>query len=156
MVTDEATRSTAPVLPGVVCSPASQFRAACAMSVSVAAVPALRRFARDSAKRWSLPTGVVDQLCLVVSELVTNVVLHSGSPDVTVLISVENGSLTLEVRDTGRWRPRPTRRRVAEDADAAYGRGLDLVRLCSSWTRAGITPAGTRMVACLPLAAPVR
>lgn len=85
-----------------------------------------------------------------------NVVPHGGSPDVTGLISVENASVTLEVRDTGRWRPRRTRRRVAEDADAVYGRGLDLVRLCSSWTRAGITPAGTRMVACLSLAAPVR
>ncbi|GAA2740880.1 ATP-binding protein [Kitasatospora cinereorecta] len=126
--------------------------AVCANATTADAAPALRHFARDTAERWRLPADVVDTLALVVTELVTNVLLHSGSPDVTVLIKVHGASLTVEVRDTGQWRARRDRRRSAEDADALCGRGLELVRHCSSWSRAVLTAAGTRMLVCLPLA----
>ncbi|BFV55688.1 hypothetical protein KCMC57_up07920 [Kitasatospora sp. CMC57] len=115
------------------------------------AVPALRHFACDTTGRWQLPESVVDSVALVVTELVTNVLLHSGSPDVTVLIKVHDTFVTVEVRDTGRWQVRHTVRRATEDADAPCGRGLELVRQCSSWSHAYLSTAGTRMVACLPV-----
>ncbi|WP_354644709.1 ATP-binding protein [Kitasatospora camelliae] len=120
---------------------------------SPAAVPALRHFARDAARRWDLPDETVDRLALVVTELVTNTLLHSGSPDVVVAIEYHGTALTVEVRDSGTWRDHRSRRRGAEDV-ATGGRGLELVRQCSTWWRAVLSPLGTRVMACLPVGPP--
>ncbi|MER7772608.1 ATP-binding protein [Kitasatospora sp. NPDC096140] len=117
------------------------------MPATLEAVPALRRFACHTALRWSVPPARRRALALVVSELVTNAVLHSGSPDITVLITYRGAELTVEVKDSGRWKAREVPRRMPEDADAAFGRGLDLVaRVTDGWL-AFLSPAGTRVVA---------
>ncbi|MFJ4189195.1 ATP-binding protein [Kitasatospora sp. NPDC089509] len=123
--------------------------AASSMPATERAVPAMRRFARHTALRWSVPRTTVDALELVVTELVSNAVLHSGSPDVTVLVTYRGRELTVEVKDSGRWRVRQTPRRVPEDAGAAFGRGLDLVAHATSGWLAFLSATGTTVVATL-------
>jgi anti-sigma regulatory factor (Ser/Thr protein kinase) len=123
-------------------------------AVTGAAVPDLRHFACDTARRWAVPQETIDALSLVVTELVTNVVLHSGSPDVTLLISHHDTRVHVEVKDAGTWHTRTSPRLVPEDDDAACGRGLDLVKHCCNWWLAFLGPKGTRVVASLPVAAP--
>ncbi|GAA2741101.1 ATP-binding protein [Kitasatospora cinereorecta] len=115
---------------------------------SPAAVPVLRCFARDAARLWGLPDEAVDRVALVVTELVTNAVLHSDSPDVAVAIEFDGAVVTVEVKDSGMWRNRRSARRIAEDG-VTGGRGLDLVERSSTWWRAFLSPLGTRVVACL-------
>jgi anti-sigma regulatory factor (Ser/Thr protein kinase) len=121
--------------------------------VTGAAVPALRHFAGETARRWALSEQTADALSLVVSELVTNVVLHSGSPDVTVLLARGDDDIRVEVKDSGSWQTRLTPRLVPEDDDAACGRGLELVKHFSNWWLAFLDPRGTRVVASLPAVA---
>ncbi|RAG85949.1 ATP-binding protein [Streptacidiphilus pinicola] len=125
--------------------------AVCAMSAVPSAVPALRRFARAAARRWAVPAEGIDTLALVVSELATNVVLHSGSPEITLLLRHSGAELTVEVADAGRWQDRSMPRLSAEDADAPCGRGLDLVTSLAGRWLASLSPIGTRVVVSLPL-----
>ncbi|MFI8961816.1 ATP-binding protein [Streptomyces sp. NPDC053493] len=90
-------------------------------------VPRLRRLAQALADAHRLCEAARDALALTVSELATNVVLHSGSPDLQVTIEADDASLTVSVRDRGRWRDRPAPRCEAADMDADFGRGLALV-----------------------------
>jgi anti-sigma regulatory factor (Ser/Thr protein kinase) len=129
--------------------------ALCTARATPAVVPELRHFACHVAERWRIPADSSDALSLVVSELVTNVVLHSGSPEVSVLITFDGAATTVEVLDTGRWLDRGSQRRVAEDEEAAYGRGLELVNACTSRCAVIVTPTGTRVVAHLPVVDPI-
>ncbi|MFE1315863.1 ATP-binding protein [Streptomyces sp. NPDC058755] len=133
---------------------ATRSGALCITRAVAAAVPEVRQFARNAARRWVLPEDPTATLSLVVSELVTNAVLHSGSEDVTTLIVFDGLDVTVEVTDSGQWLERGTHRRVAEDEDAAFGRGLDLVRACTSWCTIHPCAEGTRVMARLPVAEP--
>jgi serine phosphatase RsbU (regulator of sigma subunit)/anti-sigma regulatory factor (Ser/Thr protein kinase) len=97
-----------------------------------AAVPAARRFA--AAALGDLPRTVVEDTELVVTELVTNAVLHGGAP-VVLRVGPTPTGVRVEVQDSGREMPLvpvPT-------VDSMTGRGLSLVAaLASSW---GIEPA---------------
>ncbi|MER5642238.1 ATP-binding protein [Kitasatospora sp. NPDC002227] len=140
--------ATASRLPG---APTPGGRSAlCVMPSAPASVPALRRFVRDLARRWGL-SAADEALSLVVTELVTNVLLHSGSPDVTLLVTFDRTTLTVVVRDTGRWQPRAEKRRAAEDADARCGRGLPLVAAHTTRCAVFRSERGTRVVAELAL-----
>ncbi|MFE0575171.1 ATP-binding protein [Streptomyces albogriseolus] len=109
-------------------------RTGAARALAVATLPAcpravsrLRRLMAAVALSHRLPAAAEEALAVIVSELATNVVLHSGSPDLTVTLTAECHSLTLEVRDQGRWRDRSAPRCEATDMDAEFGRGLALV-----------------------------
>lgn len=128
------------------------FRALYVTRAVAAAVPELRHFVRRTAQQWAVPEKSSDTLSLVVTELVTNAVLHSGSADVTALIVFDGVAVTIEVTDSGRWLARGSNRCVAEDEDADFGRGLDLVRACTSWCMVHPYAAGTRILARLPVA----
>ncbi|MFE5080934.1 ATP-binding protein [Streptomyces mirabilis] len=145
VVTDRPRQSSA--APTVLTRP----RALLITKAVAAAVPEARHFARRVALRWAIAEEPCETLSLIVSELVTNAVLHSGSADVTALIVFDGAAVTVEVTDFGRWLVRDANRRVAEDGDAAFGRGLDLVRACASWLTIHPSPAGTRVVAHLPV-----
>ncbi len=96
----------------------------CAMRAGPQTVGAIRKFGREMARVWSLHPDLADALTLIVSEYVTNSVLHSGSQQVTVEIVLSGTTLNVTVRDTGRWRRRP-----GLPADLAErGRGVALAR----------------------------
>ncbi|HET6354244.1 ATP-binding protein [Streptomyces sp.] len=94
-----------------------------------------------------------DTLAPVASELVTNVVLHSGSPDVAPLITFDGVDLTVEVTDRGRWLERDARAPTLEHR-ASFGRGLELVRAYTSSCAVLATAAGTRVTAAIPVIEP--
>ncbi|GHH93347.1 ATP-binding protein [Streptomyces capillispiralis] len=98
-----------------------------ALPATPRAVPRLRRLARAVARGHRLSEAAEEALTVIVSELGTNVVLHSGSPELQVTFEIGAGSLTVGVRDCGHWRQRPAPRCESADMDAAFGRGLALV-----------------------------
>ncbi|MFH8383576.1 ATP-binding protein [Kitasatospora sp. NPDC018058] len=84
---------------------------------------------------------MAETVVLVVSELVTNAVVHTGCPAVLRLCLPMSddaaqpgpvGPLRVEVADASRTAPAP--RHAGADEDATNGRGLELVELlCERW-----------------------
>lgn len=93
---------------------------------------AARRFVAEALRRWECD-GVLDTVSLLVSELVTNSVVHGESaPDVAVLLRPD--AVRIEVSDQAESEPevRP------DDQEATSGRGMSLVEaLSTSW---GVRP----------------
>jgi anti-sigma regulatory factor (Ser/Thr protein kinase) len=104
-------------------------RARTTLPATVATPAAARAFARD-ALAGEEPAVRVEDLVLVVSELVTNAVVH-GAGDVTLVVGVgDDGGVQVEVADDEP--AMPERLRVPVDAES--GRGLLLVsRLARRW-----------------------
>jgi anti-sigma regulatory factor (Ser/Thr protein kinase) len=103
-----------------------------------ASVGAARRLVRTAAAD-AVDGDLLDTAELLVSELVSNAVMHAGTPiDVSVSISVSHGpELTVGVTDGSPHRPAP--RRYGETAST--GRGLRLVEaLSDEW---GVTVRDT-------------
>src|SRR3954463_6296353 len=91
------------------------------------AVPRARRVTADALR--DSPTEVLDDAELLVSELVTNALLH-GAPPIVLRLPTGPDRLRIEVHDTGRDMPI----RMRDNADAMTGRGLSLVaQLASGW-----------------------
>ncbi|HET6815742.1 MAG TPA: ATP-binding protein [Mycobacteriales bacterium] len=126
-----------------------------------------RRFVHETVRGWHLD-GVADDLALLASELVTNVVLHAGTMS-TLTLSVAEGTIEVSVTDRSDALPqiRPTRDDVLGDLDAVEalpenydtervdestvvgdagsvfsGRGLQLVDLLSEQWGARSQPRG--------------
>ena len=106
------------------------------------AVPRARRFAVRA-----LSGGApVDEVALVVTELVTNALLHGRGPVVLRLAGDESG-VRVEVQDAGQDLPVLPR----HSTEAMTGRGLALVaRLSSSWGVEPAADAGKRVWALVP------
>ena len=105
-----------------------------------------RRFVRDALEDWRL-VEVVDLAVLAVSELVTNVVLHAGTP-VAVRLTVLDHRLRLEVEDSRTEQALPSAI-VAPSEDAEGGRGLLIAAaLAPTW---GVTYAGATKTVWLEL-----
>lgn len=97
-----------------------------------ASARAARRFVRDALA--GADDDVEDTVTLLVSELVTNAVVHGGS-EVEVLVRLQPGTVRVEVTDSSETALAP---RVADDEDIS-GRGLSLVdSLARRW---GVEPA---------------
>lgn len=95
------------------------------------AVGEARRFARDQLGEWEAH-DLADTAALVVSELVTNAVVHTGTTAVVDLL-LDVRSLRIEVEDQHPGRPLPTGLRAPSDEDEG-GRGLMIATsLASSW-----------------------
>ena len=112
---------------------------------TVACGPEAALAARTAVSRWldgRGDAGFRDDACLLVSELVTNSVLHSDQPAGSPLhISgfAVNGVVRVEVEDRGRG---PVRRRAADPVGGGFG--LQLVELLAA--RWGVTHEhGTRV-----------
>lgn len=87
-----------------------------------------RRFVEETLRRWNCEEAL-DAVKLLVSELVTNSVVHARS-EAEVAVVLKRHALRIEVSDSGIGLP--ALRQAA--ADAMSGRGLALVdRLSSSW-----------------------
>ncbi len=101
-------------------------------------VAAARRFTQSCLKGWGMD-GVAELAVLLVSEVVTNALLHTGlSP--SMLLTAEAGALRVEVRDAS-----PALPSIKDHgATAATGRGLHIIdALASRW---GAEPDGTGKV----------
>jgi anti-sigma regulatory factor (Ser/Thr protein kinase) len=96
-----------------------------------------RRWARSRLLGCGLDpdSPFAEALVLVVSELVTNAVVHTGCPAVLCLLfpvgpDTDARAVRVEVADASEAAPKPHR----SSADAVNGRGLELVeRLCDRW-----------------------
>jgi len=98
----------------------------------IEAVAAARRAVRKTLADWGCGHAA-DDVTLLVSELVTNAIVH-GAPDVRLILCVSGGMLFGEVIDHGPDLPRI----VIADEGAEHGRGLALVtKLAQSvgWSR---------------------
>jgi hypothetical protein len=118
-----------------------------------AAAAAARRFVRDTLRSWELARdhggpgdraeraqrdALVDDAVLLTSELVTNAVLHAGTPvQVTcrLLGDLSDGAVEIAVLDRCPVQLRPDRpHTAAEAAERTNGRGLQLPsELASAW-----------------------
>lgn len=92
---------------------------------------AARATVRDALRGWTIENDAIDEVALLVSELVTNAILH-GQEDVEVAVRLLPDAVRVEVADSGRVLPlRST------DADES-GRGLAIVEaLAHRW---GVEP----------------
>ncbi|MDI3408910.1 ATP-binding protein [Streptomyces cavernicola] len=96
----------------------------------------MRQKAAENLRSWGLST-LVDDVSLVVSELVTNAVLHGGGHPVGFSVKYSAQDLRIEVTDGN---PVPAQVRSAELTEE-NGRGLFLVAaLADSF---GVSPDGT-------------
>ncbi|MGW0926041.1 ATP-binding protein [Streptomyces sp. NPDC002755] len=87
-------------------------------------VGAMRRIAAAKLRQCGLET-LIDEVMVVVSELLTNAILHSGTRQVSLSLRIEHGVLLIVVAD---GMPGHARRRDVED-DTESGRGLALVEV---------------------------
>ncbi|MQS13034.1 ATP-binding protein [Streptomyces kaniharaensis] len=86
----------------------------------------IRRLLRDALRIIGLDP---DSACLIVSELVTNALLH-GEGQPTVVLELRGGRLHITVSDSS---GNPLRRQAPDDSRTS-GRGLDIVdALSESW-----------------------
>ncbi|SEL14176.1 Histidine kinase-like ATPase domain-containing protein [Streptacidiphilus jiangxiensis] len=110
-----------------------------------------RRAVAHHLDSWSVPASVRDDAVLLVSELVTNVVLHTDSSRLLCEVALSaDGPLVIEVHDDHRARLGAP---GAPAASAENGRGLLIVReLAETW---GVGPShltgGNVVRATLPL-----
>nr|WP_202524025.1 ATP-binding protein [Kitasatospora sp. SID7827] len=110
-----------------------------AVQADPAEVSRARRWVRDRLRAAGIDqdSAVAETLVLVVSELVTNAVVHTGSPAVLRLLvpadpAAVPPAVRVEVADASRTAPAP--RHAGADQDATNGRGLELVELlCERW-----------------------
>lgn len=105
-------------------------------------VPIARTKARALAKEWHLPSPATDFLEWVVTELVTNAVIHGRTTrgsHVLVAYHLDDDLLRVEVRDAASGMPRVGPPPVTEDGDEPEGgRGLQIVAaLADEW---GVIP----------------
>jgi PAS domain S-box-containing protein len=100
------------------------------LSARIEAPGEAREVARAAIARWGLTADTADTVALVVSELVTNAVLHTGSAP-TLRMRTSGGTVYVELSDDD---SRPPRMRDPDDDDDG-GRGLHLVEaLCRRWS----------------------
>jgi anti-sigma regulatory factor (Ser/Thr protein kinase) len=87
---------------------------------------------------WELGQDTRDAAALVVSELVTNALIHTSSEVIVCMLREEHGWLRIEVTDQGGAEAGPAPQTAG--ADQEHGRGLLLVtRLADAW---GVVTAG--------------
>ncbi|SMF01068.1 ATP-binding protein [Streptomyces sp. Amel2xC10] len=114
-------------------------------------VPVTRQFVRDVLADWQM-LRLTDAAELIVSELVTNAVLHTRTGVLRVTVRcLPCGRVKVAVIDKSRDLPEL---RAADD-DADHGRGLAIVDACSQQWGADPLPWGKRVWAVLePPSAP--
>ncbi|MGO4748642.1 ATP-binding protein [Streptomyces sp. 2MCAF27] len=119
-------------------------------------VPLARRETAKVLANWGMSKEVVGTACLIISELVTNVVRHAAvlSPTATVTLAVEEkAALVLAVADAHPLKPKPL-----PAAHELGGRGLFLIDALVREVdgRAEVLPeaatGGKRIIIRLPLA----
>lgn len=109
----------------------------------------MRRRAKKHLDHCGL-TDMSDDVALIVSELITNAILHSRGTQVTLVISLQDGLLDITVHDEMPGRPvvqHPSR-------EAEHGRGLQLVQAITAERKGdwGTSDGGATTWCALPVA----
>ncbi|KOV64623.1 ATP-binding protein [Streptomyces sp. MMG1121] len=106
----------------------------CPVPPVAGAVSAVRRSAAEVLADWSVSPGIVEDALLVVSELVTNAIMHARPPAVLRLSRVPGDGVRIEVTDAG---PVLSAGRALAGTDPdEHGRGETIVHALA--TRHGI------------------
>lgn len=116
---------------------------ALAVLCEVSQVPQCRRFVRRTLEQWDR-AGAEEAGSLLVTELVTNVVLHART-DAVVRLSEVDGGVLLEVTDTSQVLPRL----AAVSTSTTGGRGLRLLDVYSTSRGLSVTAVGKTVWAVL-------
>ncbi|MEW2400367.1 ATP-binding protein [Streptomyces sp. NPDC046862] len=109
-----------------------------------ASVGQARENVREVLDAWGADRELCGDAVLVVSELVTNALTHTGSDRVVCRLGLDGVRLRVEVEDQNRGRSFPERRQP--DADDQNGRGLMLVCALSTDWGAGPSTHGSGSV----------
>ena len=103
----------------------------CTLAMHASSVSRARKFVLDRLSRWELAPDVEDDVVLVVSELVTNAIVHTVSDEVTCHLRITEDSVYIAVADQG---SDPIGPQVRATAVSECGRGLQLVNaLAEDW-----------------------
>ncbi|MEW1697447.1 ATP-binding protein [Streptomyces sp. NPDC091278] len=95
-----------------------------------ASVARARRLAEERLILWGCGPGIRDTVALVVSELITNAVVHTASGRVICELREGEETLRIAVRDEGG----PAGPRIRDCGEDERGRGLLIVdALCTAW-----------------------
>ncbi|MGV9255666.1 ATP-binding protein [Streptomyces sp. NPDC003697] len=128
------------------------------LSPAAEAIPTVRRRVRRVLGSWNLPADVADDVLLVVSELLTNALVHALPPATLRLWRVlvdGTGAVRVEVTDRGPTAggqpPAPEDTREAVDPDE-HGRGLGIVDALSARCGVRVLPGETCRWAEVPAA----
>ncbi|WP_254885979.1 ATP-binding protein [Streptomyces sp. NA02950] len=117
------------------------------------AVAGVRRRAQLLLDEWDLPAECLEDALMVISELITNAVLHALPPAVLRLCSSETDgcrTLRIEVTDGG---PAPRAEQVGEGIEPdEHGRGIGIVSALSSCHGTRVGCSGVTRWAELPVA----
>jgi signal transduction histidine kinase/DNA-binding response OmpR family regulator/anti-sigma regulatory factor (Ser/Thr protein kinase) len=97
------------------------------VSQDVSELHDVRRSVQVALKGWGVDERLVEDVVLLVSELVTNAVIH-GKPPVELRLRSSSAHLVLEVEDHATYLPR----RMRPGSDDEHGRGLQLTALLAS------------------------
>jgi anti-sigma regulatory factor (Ser/Thr protein kinase) len=111
-----------------------------ALAADTSSPATARHFVQDTLTDWGLPS-VCDSALLVVSELVTNAVVHARS-EARLRIGRTSSSIRIEVSDDGAGSPAP----LEATDDGESGRGLLLVAAISAAWGVESTPIGGKLV----------
>lgn len=108
----------------------------------LASAPTARRYVRDTARSWKLPSGPAEDLEIIAGELVANALEHSGSRRISVACALQRTLVTVGVTDTGMG-PTPFPASMPS-AESEHGRGLLITdTLATRWgthrTSSGLT-----------------
>jgi anti-sigma regulatory factor (Ser/Thr protein kinase) len=101
-----------------------------------------RAFAADTLKAWAVPAGRVEAVQLVVSELVTNAVLHAPESRTIVLeLLMTDRGLRVMVSDDSPRQPQPGGHSTPPTSES--GRGVEVVdALADRWGTQKRPPSG--------------
>ncbi|MEU8786188.1 ATP-binding protein [Streptomyces sp. NPDC048637] len=114
--------------------------ALCALPTEERAAAKARSFTRAQLRTWGVGEDVTYEACILVSELVTNTLQHSGAEGFCVGLARSGRRLCIEVTDDGEWQEpaAPAANDVAE-----CGRGLALANALTQGFGVHRTPSGT-------------
>jgi anti-sigma regulatory factor (Ser/Thr protein kinase) len=93
-----------------------------------------RRLARECLAGWGIGGDPADAVELIVSELITNAVMHTRTAHVWLCLALSGTTIGIEVGDGGLDGQRTLEAGVAENLEGESGRGLFLVaHAAASW-----------------------